>query len=87
MQQESAKDQSNGSSRQRGVCSCHTCADGVDVLVPNRAFRPPEQDENGSGSKNRRMTFMNGIVYTIGGKTKRSKARLFVSGLELDRAM
>ena len=87
MQQESAKDRSNGSSEHRGVCSYHTCADGVDVLVPNRTFRLPEQDENGSGSKSHRITFMNGIVYMIDRKTKQPKSRLFVSESELDRTM
>ena len=59
----------------------------MEVLVPNRAFRLSEQDEDSSDSTDGEITFMNGVVYTIDKEERRSTIRLFVSESEFDRSV
>ena len=43
--------------------NAYVCADGRSLLIPNKAFRRPEQDANGFTSTDCEVTFVNGIVY------------------------
>ena len=59
----------------------------MEVLVPNRAFRLLEQNEDNSGSTDGKITFMNGVIYTINKEEKCSQIQLFVSESEFDRSI
>ena len=63
-------------------CSGRTyrCADGVDVLVPSKAFR---RSESGSESARAQMTHANRVCY---GRSQK-ETLLFVSGTELAQDM
>ena len=87
MQQANTKHRKSESNRQSRTRGRHTCADGVDVLFPNRTFRLPEQDEDNSSSTNDRMTLMNGIVYMIDKEKRLSGTWLFVLETVFDRGV
>ena len=59
--------------------TAYRCADGVDLLVSNRALR------RGDGKVRLQTTCVNTIVYKI--STKGKKVRLFISGLEFNRGL
>ena len=81
------KDRKSKADRQNRTCGYHACADGVDVLVPNRAFRLLEQNEDNSGSTDGKITFMNGIVYMIDKEKRLSGTWLFVLETVFDRGV
>lgn len=69
------------------IRSSYRCTDDTCVAVLSKAFRLPEQKQDGFVGTDSETTFINGIVYKKTEVDVRKRIWTFVSGSEFDRSI